>query len=567
MCSIARFSLLLLALLGAAEALRAQEAVALFTHADRSVVAVGEPFAYHIEALLAYDSAAEGARLERSFRGAALSDAPGVAIIREEVVRVGRRPSDGVTEVQRTIWLRATEPAALVLPTLTLGDETAAAPTVWAHAGSTLPIDTAAVLPVVAEWETGPPDRRRIHRRIGSAFVVGPAAVATAFHVVVGAARIRLTLPGGHELVTDEVWALDPARDVAIFHADADALHRAGLRPLTPAPPQAFAAEGAAFTAGWPNRERRVTSARRFPEAGLPGLVVAANGVGPGDSGGPLLDAAGRVLGVVSFGRSTDGTPDALPAPVCLATDLRPALIETAAREADGERPRLLARALRDVADEPQARALALVAALDSPAEAAPSLLSLADVSPDLDPLAALATATAAAPADPSLAFLEGTARLQAGDAAGARTSFRRALRHQPAYFPATYALAHLAFEQGELEESEALYAQLDGPYAALGAFGLARIHSERGRHATADRALRDVLAFAPEYAPALFLLGHSRIGQGDVHGAEALAIRLNRLSLGWAERLRAVLELPPLAPSVLEAPPEGTLAVLNEGG
>ena len=550
-----------LALLGAAGAVRAQDAVALFAQADQAVVAVGEPFAYRVEALLSYGLAAEGAAMERAFRGAPLPGMAGIELVREEVVRVGRRPSDGVTEVQRTFWLRATASAALRLPALSLGGASSPAPTVWAHAGAAMPIDTAAVLPVVAEWETGPPDRRRVHRRIGSAFVVGPSAVATAFHVVVGAERVRLTLPDGEEIVSKKVWALDPARDVAILHADPDALREAGLQPLQSATPQAFAAQGAAFTAGWPGGTRRITSARRFPGAGLPGIVVTANGVGAGDSGGPLLDADGRVLGVVSFGRSTAGTPDALPAPVCLATDPRPALIEAAAREAGGERPRPFARAFRDVADRPQARALALVAALAAPAEAAPSLLSLAEVAPDIDPLAALAAATAAAPDDPALAFLEGTARLEHGDAAGAQAAFARALASQPAYFPATYALAHLAFQQDDVDESETLYARLGGPYATLGAFGLARIHSERGRHAAADLALRTVLAAEPEYAPALFLLGHSRIGQGDARGAEALAVRLNRLSTDWAGRLRAVLELPPLAPSVLEAPPEGSWA------
>ncbi len=39
----------------------------------------------------------------------------------------------------------------------------------------------------------------------------------TAYHVVVGAQRVRVTLPTGSEVTLGRAWALDPVRDVAVL--------------------------------------------------------------------------------------------------------------------------------------------------------------------------------------------------------------------------------------------------------------------------------------------------------------------------------------------------------------
>jgi len=155
-----------------------------------------------------------------------------------------------------------------------------------------------------------PPARERVRplRGMASGFVVGAdGTILTSAHVVRGVLATVVRLHDGREL-TAHVVAADEASDVAILQVAATGLATARIgSSATLAPGDWVAAIGApfgldaSFTAG-------VVSARRdLPgHFGVPFLQtdVAMN---PGNSGGPLFNARGEVVGLNSMSYTTSG--------------------------------------------------------------------------------------------------------------------------------------------------------------------------------------------------------------------------------------------------------------------
>ena len=140
---------------------------------------------------------------------------------------------------------------------------------------------------------------------VGAGFVVDPSGlILTSRHVVGGAQRIVITLPG-HEAIDAQLVAQDEATDTALLRVAVQ-----GLRPLPTGDPRALQMGQWVIAGGSPYN---------LPNSWSVGIVSGLGrenvGVGPralrdfiqtdaaanlGNSGGPLLDADGRVVGVMT---------------------------------------------------------------------------------------------------------------------------------------------------------------------------------------------------------------------------------------------------------------------------
>lgn len=144
----------------------------------------------------------------------------------------------------------------------------------------------------------------------GSGVVVSPSGVIlTARHVLEGADVAAVIFPGQRVPVPAELIASDPAHDVA-FLAIRPAAPVRDVVALPTAPPTLTSGQRVSIS-GYP-----LTAVERYPAAvagefarlnndGRIQLSVSVNG---GNSGGPVLDADGNLLGVVSMrGDPTQG--------------------------------------------------------------------------------------------------------------------------------------------------------------------------------------------------------------------------------------------------------------------
>lgn len=143
-------------------------------------------------------------------------------------------------------------------------------------------------------------------RFLGSAFLWHDGTVAvTNTHVVGKADEVRLIDRHGGE-ITALVIARDPVRDVAVLSVPEGAQ---GL-PLAPNAPQLgdeVFALGAPLGIEFTLTEGRISTLARQTDVAVPILMLQHDAaVNPGSSGGPLVDAEGRLLGMNS--RIADGS-------------------------------------------------------------------------------------------------------------------------------------------------------------------------------------------------------------------------------------------------------------------
>jgi len=140
----------------------------------------------------------------------------------------------------------------------------------------------------------------------GSGFVVTPDGyVMTNSHVVAGARQIRVRAPNG-EIGEGQVMGDDPATDLAVVRVDAAALGSPPYLPVvgTIAPRVGQLAVAIGNPLGFESTvSTGVVSALGRSLRGrdnrlIDGVIQHTAPLNPGNSGGPLLDASGRVLGV-----------------------------------------------------------------------------------------------------------------------------------------------------------------------------------------------------------------------------------------------------------------------------
>ncbi len=153
----------------------------------------------------------------------------------------------------------------------------------------------------------------------GSGWVVGDDLVATNVHVIAGEDDTRVTIAGGPSLAAEPVY-VDTTNDVALMRVDG--LGLPALR-LGSAPGGAESVtllgypEGGPLTAraGTAAAPRTVITPNAYGKNGTVRSVVVTRGtLGPGSSGGPIVDAQGAVVAMI-FGGSADGASGAAVPP------------------------------------------------------------------------------------------------------------------------------------------------------------------------------------------------------------------------------------------------------------
>lgn len=167
----------------------------------------------------------------------------------------------------------------------------------------------------------------------GSGWAVAPHLIVTNAHVVAGSDDTTVTTASGTEVEATPVH-YDPSRDLALL--------RVGIA-LAPLPISARRQSGGeAAVLGYPeNGPYRITPARlgetratvsedSYGRGPITRTITALGGlVRSGNSGGPLVDGQGRVVGVV-FAATTGGRPGGFAIP---AEQVREALAEVAPAE------------------------------------------------------------------------------------------------------------------------------------------------------------------------------------------------------------------------------------------
>lgn len=153
---------------------------------------------------------------------------------------------------------------------------------------------------------------------IGSTFVIDDGVAVTNRHVVAGlepGAYVRLTAStGAHAVAFGRLLAVSRRMDMALLAVPRGFLPTVPRRDTPARGGLAVVAAGVDAASGGPNGDRRevagaVREPRRTIAAFGPGLVARLPGARPGFSGGPLFDAGGHLVGMVTALRPAAGAP------------------------------------------------------------------------------------------------------------------------------------------------------------------------------------------------------------------------------------------------------------------
>lgn len=142
---------------------------------------------------------------------------------------------------------------------------------------------------------------------VGTGFVIDPKGwIATNFHVIGEGRPMTVKLPSGDRLPVTAVHASDRVGDLAILKVD---LEERPVPPLTlseeelPPPGRRVFAVGNPLGLENSVVEGIVSAVRRVEGKSL---IQLAMPIEPGNSGGPVIDAQGRVLGIVNMKSAVD---------------------------------------------------------------------------------------------------------------------------------------------------------------------------------------------------------------------------------------------------------------------
>lgn len=134
----------------------------------------------------------------------------------------------------------------------------------------------------------------------GSGFAIADDVVVTNRHVAADADELQLSTWDGQSFGVASV-SLSLRQDLALLHLDDGVLpHVADLAPHDPTPGTSVQVVGYPQGGQVKFEQTRVVDYVDGPRLGVPGNAMRLTGaVEPGNSGGPVIDDAGRVVGVV----------------------------------------------------------------------------------------------------------------------------------------------------------------------------------------------------------------------------------------------------------------------------
>jgi S1-C subfamily serine protease len=140
---------------------------------------------------------------------------------------------------------------------------------------------------------------------VGTGFIISPERVITNAHVVAGVKEPVVTLSNTKIQLAGKVIAINRKKDVAVIYVPG--LNGSKLTFIGPATPNEIG-----FVVGYPNggtlRTTAVSVSSEFKSLGTDidgngetkrDVIVFGGDVRPGNSGGPLLNEQGQVLGMV----------------------------------------------------------------------------------------------------------------------------------------------------------------------------------------------------------------------------------------------------------------------------
>ncbi len=185
--------------------------------------------------------------------------------------------------------------------------------------------------------------RAELRQGAGSGFIWdGAGHVVTNNHVVEGAARVAVRVDAG-EAIPARIVGVAPAYDLAVLKLDRV---RGVLKPIPVGMSSDLQIGQAVFAIGNPfGLSRTLTTGvvsaldRRLPTSAgreIAGVIQTDAAINPGNSGGPLLDSAGRLVGVTTAILSESGASAGIgfAVPVDVVNRIVPRLIK------DGRVPR-----------------------------------------------------------------------------------------------------------------------------------------------------------------------------------------------------------------------------------
>jgi S1-C subfamily serine protease len=140
----------------------------------------------------------------------------------------------------------------------------------------------------------------------GSGFIVAPNLIATNSHVVEGCFLTRIRFSRGNK-ISAIVLCQDKQRDVAFVAADMSAFDGACLlRIAKPSGGEVLAVEGEKVIAiGSPLNQDKIVTSGIVSKVEM-GAIISDVNINHGNSGGPLLNMAGEVIGITTFGDTPD---------------------------------------------------------------------------------------------------------------------------------------------------------------------------------------------------------------------------------------------------------------------